>query len=194
MERNTFNTGLSFGQLISHTFPGFVLLLEMIVIIDIFSPRRILYTITHLSWYNIGVGFLIFIFLSTILGFIIDALQYYFLSGRSGLFNKISKRKSREIYIESVLKTQDQLLIYENTAVELRHHFEAYANIAISLLPSCFLASPILSRLSIMSEFIKIILILLLILIIFVLLKQSYKARELFLKAEDDLIEAWKCK
>jgi hypothetical protein len=67
---------ISYGQLISHTFPGLLLAIEIILFFKLFTPYdgfNFLYTIDYKVTNFIGI-LIVFYVLSTILGVVLDGI------------------------------------------------------------------------------------------------------------------------
>jgi hypothetical protein len=172
---------MSYGTLISHTFPGFLLGCQLTIPFILFAPPdfiNIIYSNLFKLDYTLLIFFIILSFIiSTILGSILDAIHNL-------LFWKYDKR-STENDVEIIKKlTIDQLEIYkvflEN---DPWYAFESYANIGISLTPGIIFLPCWLYRLGFTPIFI-IILFLIYVLTIIIL----FVAANIYCK-EADMIE-----
>lgn len=81
---------LSFSKLLAHTFPGFVLVLGVVLILDRFLDTSIVYTV-YSDFENLTAFAAALILTGTIAGIVIDTVQHS--DWFSGTISKISNRK-----------------------------------------------------------------------------------------------------
>ena len=143
---------IRFGYVISHTFPGFILSIELMIGIDMLTNKRICFLIFQQMDFLSIVGILgIFAIGATIFGLIIDAIQHFIFEN---LIDKIITRKGEQIYeamyVHKVIKTMEHFLIYQHLIEDaFWYYYEAYANIAISLILGFFVIAPALKKLGV---------------------------------------------
>ena len=131
-------SGIKYETIISHTFPGIIIVTELILLLDIISPLSLIekifaYTKTFL---NFTLLIILLFVASTISGIIIDAIQHLY-------FSKFVDNKNAETAEHACcyahIKTNEQLSIYRYIIDENEwYYYECYINIAISLIPSFF--------------------------------------------------------
>jgi len=120
---------VSYSTVLSHVFPGIVLELQMLLALALFSPTPILAKIstfiqTNLSTFlSFGILFLV---LATILGFILDGIHHFIFRKREAKIDGIYRYMTSIERLEIARSTLDEDLWYP---------YEAYANIAIAMLP-----------------------------------------------------------
>lgn len=125
--------GMSYGLLLSHTFPGLVLEIEAILAFGFFTKLEMsvcsLFGADGTGVYSTGrvvltlVGMFI---VATLLGVVID-----------GLHHRIYEPKRKEDYeIHKHIKTAQQMQIYMHFVEDdLWYYYEAYANTGIAMVP-----------------------------------------------------------
>lgn len=149
MEINT--KDIRFGHLISHTFPGFILTLEIIIGLDLLSSISIIWKIIEIIKVTSNlIAFLgIFYVIATILGLIIDAIQHFIVDSMQTIFHL--EGRIYDFYLaHKKIKTSEQLNIYDYFCIDnLWFYYECYANTAISLLPGIFILPTIFHKLGI---------------------------------------------
>lgn len=137
---------MSYGLLLSHTFPGILLELEILVAFELFTPLNILGRIFNIE-NNITnlISLLIVAFVSaTIFGFILDGIHHC-------LFRKL---EGSDCKIYEVITKTEQMQIYKHFVEDdLWYPYEAYANIAIAMSPGILLLPYGLYKLSISTWF-----------------------------------------
>lgn len=141
---------ISFGQIISHIFPGVILGIELVILIDLwYQPVPILGNLFKLGWNSQALVLIILIFVGTILGIIIDALHHFLFTDFHWklIFQKGWRKNPTGEYEISNL---EQLEIYKNMIDEgLLYYYEGYYNIAFALLPSLIIVPLVLYRLGV---------------------------------------------
>jgi len=131
-----------FGHIISHTFPGILLGVQLIIFLDLLTPHRICFFILqylgNFSGFITIAGF--FLVLATILGLIIDALQHLIFECVIERLHTYKTGETYEIYQIHRVKSEMAIRIFhEIFEDQLWYYYEAYANIALCLLPIYFL-------------------------------------------------------
>lgn len=128
----------SYSYLISHTFPGLLAGVEVVLFFKLFTPIdvfEILYNICKTG--NLIVLLLLFV-LSTVMGLIVDAIHHR-------LFRKSEEKlKSDELY--KYIKNTDHLNIFTKIDNDYWYYYETCANIMLSLLPGVIFIPILLSR------------------------------------------------
>ncbi len=131
--------GISYGLLLSHTFPGLVLEVEVILAFQFFTNLDVTAFFLHLTdslgtqsasrLVLIVIGMFI---VATVLGVVID-----------GLHHVIYERFKKEDYeICKHIKTVQQMQIYMHFVEDdLWYYYEAYANTGIAMIPGFILLS-----------------------------------------------------
>jgi len=132
---------ISFELLLTHIFPGFILLISIFISIDLeydFSIIKYIYKLTITTQQFILSIILLFIF-STLLGLIIDLIS-------SVTFAKFVEKYLRKykpdininkINVFNLIKTNDDLVIYKHFFEQNIYIIDAYSNIALSMLFGC---------------------------------------------------------
>lgn len=125
-----------YRYLISHTFPGLLLLLEIIFLLRIWKDYVSYKSICLINIINDIINIVsdmpnlimlltIFFIFSTLIGIVIDAFRHL-------LFREPEKKlKDKEIY--EVIKNADQLALYNRIDDDYWYFYEAYGNIALAL-------------------------------------------------------------
>jgi hypothetical protein len=123
---------LSYGNLISHTFPGLFLGLEIILAFKIFTPFdgfNFLYKIDYRVTNIIAILVIAYIF-STLLGIILDGIHHFIFRSK----------ESWDYEVYKFIGSLEQLQIYKKCVDEDNwYYYEAYANIGIAMVPGIFL-------------------------------------------------------
>jgi hypothetical protein len=170
---------MSYGLLLSHTFPGILLALEILVAFELFTPLNIFSRIFSIEA-NITnlVTILIFAFVSaTIFGFILDGIHHF-------LFRKL---EGDDCKIYEVITKMEQMQIYKHfVEYDLWYPYEAYANIGIAMSPGLLLLPYGLYSLSVSTWFI-VALSLVYVIIFGIVLYEAYSTLKLCGKVEDAL-------
>jgi len=120
---------ISYSTIQSHVFPGIVLELQLLLALVLFSPVPVVAKLSAFMQANVstflafGILFLVF---ATILGFILDGIHHF-----------VFRKREKKIYgIYKYMTSMERLEIARSTLDEdLWYPYEAYANIAIAMLP-----------------------------------------------------------
>jgi hypothetical protein len=131
---------LSFGKVISHVFPGFLFLIENVILFYLYkygAIEQFFNTIFGLDWNSQAILFLLLIFIGTIFGTIIDAIQHFFFEEILSLFHKEKKGGAKREFCELFsLANSEEADIYKHWVdEEFQYYYEAYINFFIALLP-----------------------------------------------------------
>lgn len=173
---------LSYGNLISHTFPGLVLLLEIVLAFKLFTPIdgfKILLEIDFKVINIIALLIVLYIF-STIVGIILDGIHHF-------IFKKKEGWDGYEIY--KVISSIEQLQIYKKLVdEEYWYYYECYANIGISMIPGAFLIPYFLYSININIWFI-IVTWIIYVLTLVICINEAINALNICLKIEKALFE-----
>ncbi len=141
----------SYSYLTSHTLPGLLAGLEVILFFKLFTPFdgfKVLFGIDYKAANLIALVAVIFV-LSTLIGLIIDAIHHK-------LFRKLEdKLNTDEIY--KYIKNADQLNIFTKIDNDYWYYYEACANIMIAIAPGIVLVPILLYRLNVYSLLILIL-------------------------------------
>lgn len=146
-----FNIKNMYRYLISHTFPGFLFLLELLYFIKIIKPN-LWFFFTSLWTGNTGNTIaivIIFYAISTLLGFIIDVIHHFLYEDIEDLEDfkdflclriKESKYKNEmsKDYFQAISKLDD-LEIYQHLVMDdYWYPYEACGNLSIVMVPGFF--------------------------------------------------------
>ena len=124
---------LSFGQIISHVFPGFVFLLLLVIYHYAEKGQTIFKGIVGQQWNDQGAVFIIFIFLGTIAGVLIDALRHLI---DEYLLEKVVFKRKKNDWRLLWFKEEYQLKVYAYFVCEqVFYYYEAYGNLIIATIP-----------------------------------------------------------
>lgn len=114
-------SSLSFGKLISHVFPGFLLIFSIFLLIDSFCIDPGFYTCQLFEKGNLEIFIIIvgiFLLVGTIIGIIIDGIQHISITVIFGfLYKNISKLPEHYFKIYSIISStllEDLLIKYKN--------------------------------------------------------------------------------
>lgn len=141
----------TYSYLTSHTFPGLLAGLEIILFFKLFTPFdgfKILFEIDYKAT-NLIVLLTIMFVLSTLIGLIIDAIHHRLFRKLEGELN------TDEIYKH--IRNTDQLNIFNKIDNDYWYYYEAYANILIAIAPGIILVPILLFRLNVYSLLILIL-------------------------------------
>lgn len=148
---NYYGPKLSFGKIISHVFPGFIFLVELVVLFYLVSGVGLNNAFDQfkvLNWNTQIFIFFFFIFVGTICGVIIDAIHHFIFDETIDRIKKIIGKKSRSFQEDSdesfvkcfSLLTKDQADIYKDYVdEEYLYYYESYINTFIALIPLFFI-------------------------------------------------------
>jgi hypothetical protein len=120
---------LSYANLISHTFPGLLLILDIwlafqLTPFDLFNRLRFnIYFYKNYEFFSITL--IIIYVISTLFGIVIDAFRHW-------IFREREKRLRKDVYLH--IHNSDQLAIYNKIEEDYYFYYEAYINIAISMI------------------------------------------------------------
>jgi len=149
---------LKFGYIISHTFPGLILAIELLFLVDMSTERGIWYSILQeIKNFSNLVGIIgVFAVFATMLGLIIDAFQHLAFESIHWIYC-LARRGKYEIYaVHEVIKKEEHLKIYNYLVVDaLWYYYEGYCNTAISLIPGIYIIPSVLQRLGISGNWIS---------------------------------------
>jgi hypothetical protein len=182
--------GISFELLLSHIFPGSILLISILISTDIIdlSIIRKIPNIIMTNQQFILIILLSFI-LSTFFGFLIDLLSYFtFRIFARKYINKYRKDIVIEYNIFNIIKTNDDLAIYKHFFEDRTYIIDAYSNLALSMLFGCYAIIKLLVWLN-CSSFIILLLMCFYIILIILLYYISLKLIISFFANIKDLIE-----
>jgi len=133
----------AYSYLTSHTFPGLLAGLEVIIFFKLFTPRdgfKILFEIDY-NAANLIVLLIVIYVLSTLMGLIVDAIHHR-------LFRKLEEQlKTEEIY--RYIKNGEQLSIFIKIDNDYWYYYETCANIMIAILPGIIFVPILLSRIGV---------------------------------------------
>ena len=168
--------GKSFGKIIALIFPGFIFLVEIIVLL---FPQTNLFN----SWLNLSLSwdkqiilFLMFVFVGTMLGVIIDAIaQFIFEEVIDRIVYKLEGKNYKEEMEKEYpynIDTLEKLEIYKYCIDDwIYYWYQAWSNMAVSLT----LLPLIIWRSKIILKYLIFTMALLVILILFYMGYQAYK-------------------
>ena len=182
--------GMSYSLLLSHTFPGLLFGLQILLAFALFTKFNV---ITFLSLQETNainlVSFLTVTFVfSTLLGFIVDGVHHFIFED---FFDKILKRGNSccNMKLFQFIKTTQQAQIYRVFLLDdYWYPYEAYANIGISMMPGLILLPYLLYHLQITTWF-NITMTFVYWLTFFIMSYEAIITLQLFREAEDKLIE-----
>ncbi len=124
---------ISYSTILSHVFPGIVMELQILLALALFSPVPVVTKLSAFMQANVStfVAFgILFLVLATIFGFILDGIHHFVFRKREATVDGIYR------YMTSL----ERLEIAQSTLEEdLWYPYEAYANIAIAMLPGVYL-------------------------------------------------------
>lgn len=132
---------LKFGHLISHTFPGFILLFELVGLLICVVPNidELLILIPKETFLGITI-FTGIVVVSTILGLIIDCINHF-------VFDKFITSTPIVYEIHKEIETKEQLDIFRYLIDDqIFYYYECYINIGISLIPGLFIIPYLLQK------------------------------------------------
>jgi hypothetical protein len=139
-------TGVSYGLLLSHTFPGLLVEAEIAVGLHFFAGPclpNILNLVSGKDNVPLLILALVLLFaFATLLGFVIDGLHHACFEDIprriAGFYRKKPKVHDDEAMYR-VMRSQEHLQLYIYLEDELWYPYEAYANIGIALGLGCLL-------------------------------------------------------
>jgi hypothetical protein len=172
----------SYGHLISHTFPGLLLGLELMIAFKLFTPFDgfiFLYSINY-KIVNFLVILIVIFIISTILGIILDGVHHWLLRNYEDYSNYY------EIY--KLISNNTQMELCRQIDADYWYFYESFVNIALAMSPGILLIPILLFKMNINLWFIGIIWIIYL-LIIFVLISEALYTLSIIRNIEKSLID-----
>ncbi|MGA8572432.1 MAG: hypothetical protein ACLP7A_05455 [Desulfobaccales bacterium] len=126
----------SYSYLISHTFPGLLLGLEIILAFKLFTPYDGFKIVNEIDYKLVTIGnltplLIVLYIITTLFGLIVDAIHHYVFRGLE------EKLESSKIYKH--IKTLDQLNIFTKIDDDYWYYYETCGNIAFSMMPGIIL-------------------------------------------------------
>lgn len=175
---------MSYNFILSHTFPGILLELEIFLAFHLYSPVNITEKISFFANANVTnlVCFIaIFFVFATILGFIIDGIHHYIFSKYEEETNGIFK------YINTIDKMQIVRALLDD---DQWYPYEAFANIWIAMIPGILLIPSWMIIRNFHYAF--IICFMVIYLTVFIIMRsEALKTLEIYKKVEIELITAF---
>lgn len=179
---------MSYGLLLSHTFPGIFFGLEILTAFALFTPINLFKFIFSIENSLINLlSVLIIVFVSaTLLGFILDGIHHC-------LFRKWELTGSDEDYkIYRVISNMEQMQMYKHFAEDdFWYPYEAFANISIAMIPGILLLPYGLYRIGIDLWF-NITICVIYMIIFIIVLYEAKSTLDMFIKVEDALAQNFK--
>jgi hypothetical protein len=166
--------------LISHTLPGLVFGIQIILAFKLFTNYdgfMFLYKIDYGAVNFIALLIILYV-VSTLLGIILDAAHHY-------IFNKMEKKVNYDLF--KFIKNKDQLELYIHIDEDYWYSYEAYANTALAMAPGILFLPLFLYRSGIPILFISII-IFFYILIIYILISEARTTLNIVFEIEKALM------
>jgi len=133
---------IDFRYLISHTFPGWLFSLEIIVIIShkTFACPINLWKELVKSWQSLLGIISIFLVVGTLVGVIIDGVQHLIFDLIEKIMAKARHSPYKVYLIHDMIRTKEELDIFRYFVEDsLWYYYEAYVNCAIALIPSLWI-------------------------------------------------------
>lgn len=124
---------VSYNMVLSHTFPGILLEMEIFLTFQLFSPANIIHKVSVFAQSNISnllSSIALFAVFATILGFMLDGIHHF-----------IFRKQEDDTYgIYSYITTLERMQIARGFLDDdLWYPYEAYANIWIAMMPGLIL-------------------------------------------------------
>jgi len=180
---------MSYGLLLSHTFPGLLFGLEILLAFALFTKINIvnlLFSIENNTSNLIAIFIAVFVS-ATLLGFILDGIHHFIFED---VYEKIVlKDNPYNLKLFQVIKNAEQMHIYKHFLEDdLWYPYEAYANIGIAMLPGLILLPYWLYKLQIAAWFNAIVTVIYWAVFI-IMIYEAKSTLQLFNEAEEKLIE-----
>lgn len=175
---------LSYGLLLSHTFPGLLFGLEILIAFQLFTNLDILTSILTLqnNMTTLITIFIIAFVFSTLLGFMLDGIHHF-------IFEDLKDEPDYPNNFFIACNSIEKMQLYKHFLEDdLWYPYEAYANIGIAMLPGIILLPYGLFRLGVNALFL-IIISLLYFGILYVLFREANSTLDVFKSAEKEFIE-----
>jgi hypothetical protein len=180
---------MSYGLLLSHTFPGLLFGLEILLAFELFTKINIinlLFLIENNASNLIAIFIAVFVS-ATLLGFILDGIHHFIFED---VYEKIVLKKNPyNLKLFQLIKNAEQMHIYKHFLEDdLWYPYEAYANIGIAMLPGLILLPYWLNKLQIATWFNAIVTVFYWSVFI-IMIYEAKSTLQLFNEAEEKLIE-----
>lgn len=124
---------LRFSHIITHTFPGIIIAIEILIGIDLLTSRSVIHDILQSlrDYPGLAIVMLVsFLVVATIIGIVVDAMSYFILHYLFGK-NPLDDFKGCK-----VIKNFEQLGVYKYVVEEWYYnYYEAYINTAVVIAP-----------------------------------------------------------
>ena len=182
--------GMSYGLLLSHTLPGLLFGLEMLLVFQLFTKFRIidfLYSIENNTG-NLIIGLVVVFVLATLLGFMVDGIHHLL---EEFIWKRIKKTNFDEADLYRVIKTNTQIQIYKQVLEDIWFPYEAYANLGLAMLPGIILLPIWLYRLNVHCLF-NFALTIIYIFIFWAMCHEACSTARFYKEAEHGIIENFK--
>jgi hypothetical protein len=138
-----FELGDMYKYLLSHTFPGLLVLMEILLALEWFASKDVW---VSLSKWNVWVLIIIAYAFSTLLGIIVDGIHHLLFEDMELVKSKGLKFKMRDVKTENLkekfeaISDKDKMEIYQSLIMEdYWYPYEAYSNISIAMIPGLIL-------------------------------------------------------
>lgn len=179
---------MSYGLLLSHTFPGLLLGSQIILAFALFTKINVIalsFSIEYKAANLIFIFILVFVS-ATLLGFILDGIHHFIFED---LYEKITKNSVYNLKLFQVIRDMEQMQIYKHFLEDaFWYPYEAYANVGLAMLPGLILLPYWLYKLQIATWF-NTILTVIYWFIFLIMLYEAKSTLRLFYEAEKELIE-----
>lgn len=179
---------MSYGLLLSHTFPGLLSGLQIMLAFALFTKINVVTLLLSIE-YNAAnlISIFILIFVSaTLLGFILDGIHHFIFED---LWEKITKKSVYNLKLFEVIRDTEQMQIYKHFLEDaFWYPYEAYANICLAMFPGLFLLPFWLCKLQIATWFNAIVTVIYW-LIFFIMGYEAKSTLQLFCENEKELIK-----
>ncbi len=183
--------GMSYSLLLSHTFPGLLFGLQILLAFALFTKFNIIIFLYSQGTNAINlVSFLIVTFVfSTLLGFIVDGIHHFFFEDLPDIISKERESSCCNMKLFQFITTTQQAQIYRVFLLDdFWYPYEAYANVGISMIPGLILLPVWLSYLQI-SLWFNITITVVYLLIFIIMIYEAKNTLQVFREAESKLIE-----
>lgn len=138
-----FELGDMYKYLLSHTFPGLLVLIEILFGLKWFAKIDVWISLSKL---NVWVLIIIAYALSTLLGIIVDGIHHLLYEDIERVKSRPLKFKMRDVKTENLkekfeaILDKDKMEIYQSLIMEdYWYPYEAYSNISIAMIPGFIL-------------------------------------------------------
>jgi hypothetical protein len=184
-----FDLKAMYGYLISHTFPGCLLLFELLMLYKWFANPKIFHVLHQYfpsETKSVIVLLIIGYVFSTLLGVIVDGIQHF-------CFEDFLRKPSPEVKFPA-LKDEFTVNIYKHFLEDdLWFYYEAYANVAIVMLfPGIILFAHGLSNILHLHAWGYCLSILFYIILLSILFYEAYRTRRSFMADEEEFVKVHK--